>query len=366
MKRKGYLYEQMCDIDLIKTAIHNASEGKRKHERVRNILEHDEKYAQKILDILKTESFRPSGYRLGVIEEGPNRKRREISKPRFFPDQVIHWCIYLVLKPWLFDRFYVFNCGSIPGKGIHYGKRFVEKWVREDRKHTKYYLKMDVRHFYQSIEPWRVMEKLRRIIKDERFLKINEDILAQSDGLPIGMLLSQVYANFFLTDMDYWIRQELGATYYIRYMDDMVIFGNNKKKLHKMQQAINDRLNENGLTMKPNWQVCRFEKEPLDFMGFRFYRTHTTIRKCIMLSITRRVRKTYKRLPDITAHDAASVISYLGWTNCTDTYGMFCKWIRPYLHIQLLKNVQRRTDNERVQKLVSRKTGGVGFKLLPV
>lgn len=365
MKRKGFLYEQMCDKELIKVAIQHASEGKRNQGHVQEILRNSDKYAEKVLKMLQDESFQPSGYVQDIIQEGPSRKRREISKPRFYPDQVIHWCIYLVLKPWLFKRFYYLNCGSIPGKGVHFGKKYVQRWVRTDRKHTKYYLKMDVHHFYQSIQPYRVIEKLRTIIKDEKFIRLNEKILMQSDGLPIGMLLSQVYANFFLTDLDFWVKQELGAVYYLRYMDDMVIFGPNKKKLHAMRDAIEKRLNENGLAMKKNWQVFRLDKEPLDFMGFRFYRTHTTLRRSIMLAITRRVRKTDRAGKNVSAHDASAVISYLGWVKCSDSHNMFCKWIQPHLHIQRLKNAVRRKANERIQRMVGGKTGKVGPGIVP-
>lgn len=365
MKRVGYLYDKMCDIELIKVAIHNAAQGKLHYGHVRRIVEHDEAFAKKIKAMLEDESFMPSHYVHDVIAEGPNKKQRDISKPRWFPDQVIHWCIYLVLKPWLFKRFYPLNCGSIPGKGVHFGKKHVAKWLREDRKNTKYYLKMDVTKFYPSIQPWRVIEKMRRVIKDERFLRLNEKILSMADGLPIGMLLSQVYANFFLTDMDFWIKQELHAKHYIRYMDDMVIFGNNKKALHRMRKAIEMRLAADGLRLKGNWQVCRLDKEPLDFMGFRFYRTHTTLRKCIMFAITRRVRKAHKAGKNVSAHLAASVISYLGWITHSDSYRMFCKWIKPYISIGTLKNAIRRNQREKLQKLVSSKARGVGQNVLP-
>lgn len=361
MKRIGYLYDKMCDVDLIKEAIHNAAKEKMHYAHVRKIVTNDDKYAQKIKYILEEESFEPSPYINDVIKEGPNRKQRDISKPRFYPDQVIHWCIYLALKPWLFNRFYGLNCGSIPGKGVHYGKRHAAKWIRSDRKNTKYYLKLDVRKFYQSIQPRRIIEKLKRIIKDERFIRINAKILSMSDGLPIGMLLSQVYANFFLTDIDYWIKQELKAKYYIRYMDDMVIFGNNKKSLHKMREEIDRRLNENGLQLKSNWQVCRLDKEPLDFMGFRFYRKHTALRKCIMFSITRKVRKAYRAGANVSAGSAAAVISYLGWITHSDSYGMFCKWIKPYLCISRLKDaVRRKQKYENIRKLVGGETGRMG------
>lgn len=363
MKRKGNLYDKMCDKQLVITAIENASHGKRHHSHVRRILREKDRYAEKILQMLQTESFEPSPYIPATIKEGSWRKQREISKPRFYPDQVIHWCIYLVLKPWLFQRFYALNMGSIPGRGVHEGKRHIEKWVRNDRKNTKYYLKMDVTKFYPSIKADYLMAKLRKIIKDERFLRLNERILRMSDGLPIGMLLSQVYANYFLTETDFFIKQQLGAKYYLRYMDDMVIFGPNKKALHRMRKEIEENIGKIGLRLKGNWQVCRFEKEPLDFMGFRFYRDRTTIRRSIMLRLTEHVRRSDSE--KCSYHLAASVLSYLGWVKCTDSHTLYERQIMPYLHVQKLKNIIRRRDHEKLQGKIHREAGDLGQDQLP-
>lgn len=365
MKRKGHLYDQMCDKDLIREAIRNAAKGKTRHRRVRAILNDLDGSVDKIYELLITGTFQPTPYICDTVLEGTGRKKREISKPAFWPDQVIHWCIYLTLRPWLFNRIYGLNYGSIPGRGVHSAKRVMEKWVRGDRKGTKYYLKMDVRKFYPSIQPRRVIEKLRHIIKDERFLELNERILCMSPGLPIGMLLSQVYANFFLTDIDFWIKQELHACHYLRYMDDMVIFGPNKKQLHKLRDAISRRLREDGLTMKGNWQVCRTDKEALDFMGFRFYRDRTTLRKRLMLAITRRVRKADRAGEHASRKLACAVVSYLGWIKHSDSHRLYERWIKPYLHIQILKNIIRRNEHENLQKQIHRAARRLGQDLLP-
>lgn len=365
MKRKGHLYDQMCDKALIREAIQNAAKGKTKHRNVRAILADMDGSVDFIYKLLTTGTFCPTPYICDTVLEGTGRKKREISKPAFWPDQVIHWCIYLTLRPWLFQRIYGLNFGSIPGRGVHCAKRIVEKWIRGDHKNTKYYLKMDVRKFYPSIQPRRVIDKLCRIIKDRRFLALNAQILGMSPGLPIGMLLSQVYANFFLTDMDYWIKQELHACHYLRYMDDMVIFGRNKKQLHKMRDAISQRLRADGLTMKGNWQVCRTDKEPLDFMGFRFYRDRTTLRKRLMLAITRSIRKAGRAGDRVSPHLASAVVSYLGWIKCSDSHRLYDKWIRPYLHIQILKNAIRRKQHEDLQKQIHRQARHLGQGIVP-
>ena len=125
-------------------------------------------------------------------------------------------------------------------------------------------------------------------------------------------------------------------------MDDMVIFGSNKKVLYKVRQAISDYLETNlGLELKANWQVFRFSHgdnkgRDLDFMGFRFYRNRTVLRKTIMLKATRKAKKiSSKEKP--TIHDIRQMMSYLGWINCTDTYNMYVYWIKPLISFQAMK-----------------------------
>ena len=150
--------------------------------------------------------------------------------------------------------------------------------------------------------------------------------------------------------------------HYMRYMDDMVIFGSNKRVLHRMRQAISDYLEmELGLELKVNWQVFRFsygnnQGRDLDFMGFRFYRNRTILRKSIMYKATRKARKISKK-EKATILDAHQMLSYLGWIDCTDTYLMYWKWIKPCVSFQQLKRKVSRYDKydeKRVyQKLVS-------------
>ena len=106
---------------------------------------------------------------------------------------------------------------------------------------------------------------------------------------------------------------------------------------------------------KGDWQVFRFsytvngedKGRPLDFMGFQFYRNRTVLRKSIMLKATRKARKIHKkpyqgRKP--TVHDYRQMMSYLGWIDCTDTYGMYLKHIKPMIDFQKMKRYVSHCD----------------------
>jgi len=338
MKRVGHLYEKICDIENIKTAIIKASKGKRSRDDVRQILTDIPKYAEIIQRQLLSNSFVPAEYRTGTVREGSSKKVRAISKPNFYPDQIVHWAIMLQLQPIFTKGMYKITCGSIPGRGVHYGKKFIEKWLKTDRKNTRYYLKLDITKFYPSVDIDRLEYKLSTKIKDIRALDLVHKILEKGDGLPIGILMSQWFANFYLQDLDHYVKQTLKAIYYVRYMDDMVLFGPNKRKLHRMRKSIDHYLALEGLKLKHNWQVCKTDKEPLDFVGFRFHRGHTTLRKAIMLRITRKARKLARHVVP-TYHDACGMISYLGWVTHSSSYRLYNKWIKPYIQIKELKRI---------------------------
>jgi len=179
-------------------------------------------------------------------------------------------------------------------------------------------------------------------------------------GLPLGFYTSQWLANWYLTELDHYIKEVLKAKYYVRYMDDMVIFGSNKRELHKIRIAIDAYLHEKlGLRLKETWQVYLFNYvkkdgshvgRDLDFMGFRFYRDRTILRKSIMMKATRKARKMCKK-PRKSIHDCRQMLSYLGWFDCTDTYSMYKRRIKPFVSFRQLK--QRESYNARKRGNVS-------------
>lgn len=149
MKRAGNLFEKICDIDNIHEAIINAARGKKSRRTVAYVLENQDKAAGLIRDMLINKTYKPKPYRTFVIKDGPRQKERTIFCPAYYPDQIIHWALMQALQPVIMKGMYEFCCGSIPGRGVHYGKRYLEKWLRKDRKHTKYCLKLDIKKLWR-------------------------------------------------------------------------------------------------------------------------------------------------------------------------------------------------------------------------
>ena len=117
-----------------------------------------------------------------------------------------------------------------------------------------------------------------------------------------------------------------------------VLFHRNKKELRKVKEKIEEYLNNEKLKLKENWQLFRVDSRPVDFIGYRFYRGYTTLRRGNFLRIKRRAKKIYKR-KKIRLTDASAMISYYGWLKHCDSYNFTQKYIKPYVNINELKGV---------------------------
>ena len=168
-----------------------------------------------------------------------------------------------------------------------------------------------------------------------------------------GNYTSQWFANFYLQNLDHYIKEELKAPYYIRYMDDMLIFHRNKKELHKIKDKVEEDLKNEHLKLKENWTLFKVDSRPIDFIGYRFYRGHTTLRSSNFLRIKRRIKKIYKK-GTINYTDASSVLSYYGWIKHCDSNKFNEKYVRPYISLKKCKGVVR-NETKNLQRYKTRK-----------
>lgn len=257
-KKVGYLYDKMCDRDLIRTAIVKGSTGKRNRRDVKKVLADVDGYVEKVYDLISREKFVPTPPKEKQIFDKSSQKARIISIVPFYPDGIVHQLCVMAMHDVLMRGMYRWSCASIPGRGNKCAADYVKRSLKKDPKGTKYCLKMDIYHYYPSISPRRLIWALARKVKDKRFLKFVYDIAASNPdgGLAIGYYVNQWLANFFLEPLDNFILTLPGVKYYVRNMDDMVLLGPNKKQLHKARREIEAFLaNRLGLRLKENWQV---------------------------------------------------------------------------------------------------------------
>lgn len=337
MKRYNNLYEKISDIDNIKKAIICASKDKQKRISVIKVLNDLDNHALIIQDMLVNKSYVPSPYIEKKIFDGARKKERVIKKPKFFPDQCIHWSLMLIVEPLFEKRMYKWSCSSIKGRGIHYAKDYVIGALK-DKRNTKYAYQLDIRKFYPSIDNDILKHKLRRMFKDNGVLWLFDTIIDSDVGLPIGNYTSQWLANYYLQDLDMFIKHNLKIPYYVRYADDMLLFCSNKRKLHKARIEIEELIHKEKLSIKPNWQIYKVDSRPIDFIGFQFHRDYVVLRDTLYLRIKRRAKRIGKK-GYITPKDAMGMTSYWGYIVNSDNHKFYWDDIKPYCDINKCKEI---------------------------
>lgn len=360
-KSFNHLFEKLIAEANIEKAVEIPAKqklNKKARKTAKQVLENSKKFQNQLKEkLLNREVLAKRKHRATLIQDGSSKKVRLILKPDLLFEQMLHHAVVQVMQPIFMRGMYEFSCGSIPGRGPHYGKKYIEKFIKKHRADIKYVLKFDIKKFYPSINTEILKQKLRRIIHDEKMMFVLEQIIdsniavfpdghEESLGVPIGYYTSQWFANFYLQDLDHYIKQDLKAAGLFHYVDDYVIFGRNKKELHKMLEKIKEKLALLDLTVKENYQVFRFDYidkkdgkrkgRPIDFMGFKFYRDKTTLRRSIMLKATRKARKMAKK-KKLTWFDSCQLLSYMGYFLHTDTYKVFQKYIKPFINIKNCK-----------------------------
>lgn len=400
---------QIADTENIKLAFIRAAKGKTNRPDVRRILDDLDFHVKKLQEMLISETFQPAKHEQITINDGILLKKRNIIKPFYKYEQVVHHALIQVLAPQndMIERFgytkclnrgfYEYSCGSIPGRGPDYGARYIHNAFRNDPANTKYFLQMDIHHFFDTIPHRHLKEKLAERIKDEATLRLlyriidnyqSEEMKDEPRGLPIGFYTSPWLANFYLTPLDHCIKQNIledvkihkterfvnkmnrkgirkykvpkysaGIPYYVRYVDDMVLLSGNKKELYLVQERVELKLKEIGLSLKPNWKIRRLEYTDkdgrirgsrLDYLGRVFTRDCIFLRKTILIRSTRKARRIGKK-DTITWHDASSMLSRTGYFKHTDTYGVYQERIKPYVNKKLLRQIMsRHTKKENV------------------
>lgn len=352
MKRAGNLYETICSRENCMEAIREACRHKLHRPSARRLNAWPEAYVEYIMLLLRTKTYVPSPYVVCTINDGISKKQRVIHKPKLYPDLVIQWALMRVIEPIIMRGAYYWSCGSIPGKGIHHGVQGMKRWLRQDPEETKYCLKLDVRKYYPSIDNQILKGQFRRVIKDDDTLWLIDTIIDSNEqGLPIGNYTSQWWSNFYLQPLDHFIKEGIyikgrggkllhfSAPYYCRYVDDLVIFGSNKKQLHAARRQIFEFLEQElHLQVKGNWQLFKTDSRGVDFLGYRFFHDHTILRKRNALRIARRARKTARqKRPSVL--NAQAMVSYYGALKHCDSHNFIEKHIKPYVNIGQLRKV---------------------------
>ena len=376
------LFNSICSMDNLYRAYQNAKSGKGWYKEVKQIEKRPFYYLAGLQYMLKNHLFKTSDYEIFILNEG--KKKRDVYKLPFFPDSIAQWAILQVIEPFLLANMTADTYSAIPGKGIqpivddlrgHYKTKIIDGkkksvWVPSilltDEENTRYCYKIDLHHYYQSINHEVLKQKFRKVFKDPELLwlldeitdSINtateEDLIELSlsgeievdpnTGIPIGNYMSQYSGNFYLSSFDHWVKEELHTKHNYRYMDDVVIFSSSKEELHEIHKKVTAYLRDYlHLNIKGNYQIFPTKVRGVDFVGYRFFGEYTLLRKSTAINFKRKMRACRKKMENNippTYSEWCSFNSYKGWLGNCDSYRLSKKYIEPL--IEYMQNYYER------------------------
>jgi RNA-directed DNA polymerase len=341
MKTYRHLYSQVWAFDNLYAAYRAARKGKRGKAPAATFEFNQEANLIHLQEELRTQTYRPGPYHSFYIGEP---KRRLISAAPF-RDRVVHHALCRVMEAIFERRFIADSYANRVGKGTH---RALDRCTYFARR-RRYALQCDVRQFFPSIDHQILQRILARPIADEGVMWLirrilesgvgvlseeyemrwfpGDDLLAplRPRGLPIGNLTSQFWANCYLNELDQFIKRELKVRCYLRYVDDFLLFHDDKRQLGKWRREIIAFLQTLRLTLHEERAHVRPVTEGIPFLGFVVYPSHRRLKRAKGLAYRRRLKRLVEdyALGHGEAEDLKASIQ--GWINHArygDTWGL--------------------------------------------
>ncbi|MFN0213178.1 MAG: reverse transcriptase domain-containing protein [Saprospiraceae bacterium] len=297
MQRIGNLYPQFCSFENLLLAYRKARRGTRSNLETAAFFHQMEPELLALQAELASGVWQPQPYRYFEIYDP---KQRTISVAAF-RDRVVHHALVNVLEP-IFERRFIFDSyATRKGKGVHAAVARAQHFLRSNG----WFFKTDVEKYFDSIDHGILLGLLQRKIKDRQLLEVCEKIVRnggavrQGLGLPIGNLTSQFFANVYLDPLDHFVADGgaggFGSLAYLRYMDDFVIFSENKEHLKCWRPSIEIFLAERlALQLKPSATFLNSRENGLSFLGRRIFPATVRLHPQHLRRITSRLARREK------------------------------------------------------------------------
>lgn len=267
MKRQGFLMEHICSVDNLLLAYYKAARGKQTKASVKEYVRNLPARIVRLRHDLMAGQAQLGAYHFFVIHDP---KLRSICAASF-EEKIIHHAIINICKPY-FERNLIFDTyATRDGKGVYAAIHRARQGLRR----YGYVAKLDVRKYFDTISHGVLKLQLRRMFKDAALLELMDGIIDSYEvkpgcGVPIGNLTSQYFANLYLSGLDHYVKEELQVPVYVRYMDDMLLFGESKTQVREyvdeVERFVSERLQ---LQLKP--PVLNASKRGVSFLGYNLF-----------------------------------------------------------------------------------------------
>ena len=394
MKRINNIWEKAIDRENGYISLVDGTKNKRGKREVQRLLYSDEAvlkdktkwhlidpkkgkaYAEVLCQRLESKTWihrKPKYKRQYCRNRASSRgKWRDLYIP-YLDDHIIHHMIMNASMEAFTRGMHPHCCGSVPGKGINHVIKTVSGWMRND-KQCRYFVKLDIIHFFDNIDADILKQKLRRKIKDKNILWSHDQTIDSAPvACPVGYYPSPWYANLYLEEFDWFVEQELFKNrrgkrikyvrHYLRYVDDILLIGTSKKDLEKAVREIIQYLDKNyGLSIKNSWEIKKIGKHEMidgkwrlkpdtyfcDIGGYKFCKDATIMRDGVYLSAKRLARKMSKS-EYYTEHQCHAINAKVAWAEQCDSGKFLENDIFPYVNIKTTRRLVSRVDKLRKQ-----------------
>ncbi len=334
-------FSQVYDWCNLVKASDQAARGKRGRQAVAQF---ETFWADHLLDLqtsLRDGSYCPGAYSSFYIHEP---KRRKISAAPF-RDRVVHHALCRIIEPWFEQRFIDDSFANRSGKGTH---RAVDRFQQFSRRY-RYTLRLDIVKHFPSIDHAVLLNEISRAPLDEGIFNLCTAIVASGKGvlddeskaeyfsgddlfatlrprgLPIGNLTSQFWSNVYLNPLDQFIKRELRCPAYLRYVDDMALFGDSKPELWGWKLAIVERLQQLRLRVHSSSSQVTPTYAGTPWLGFVIFPEHRRIKARVGQKAARQIAKVWEeyRLGRATFAELDVIVkSWVNYLEYADTWNL--------------------------------------------
>jgi hypothetical protein len=298
---------------------------------------------------LKSNSYRP-GRSICFVVAKPSP--REIFAADF-RDRIVHHLLVREILPGVEKSLFYNSFACRRGKGTHKAVEALKRYAKtasSGYRNEIFYLQLDVKNFFCSIKHdilFNIFEKF--IERQDKTDEWKEEVLwlgsviifyepqnscvirgdrdlfslipkhkslfhvPVGQGLPIGNYSSQFFANLYLNQLDYFIKQKIKAKYYVRYVDDLVILGHDKCELLPMIASVNDFLKQN-LLLELNIKKTKLNsvEKGIDFLGYFLKPGYTLVRRRVISNCKEKIRMAGTVSPKVFVSQMNSYLGHFG------------------------------------------------------
>lgn len=338
--KKLIKYNDLLDITKIQSCYYIIKNNTKHRDKIVNYELFITSNLVSILSSLKDKTYTHGKYNVFLV----TRPKHRIIMSENLRDKIVnHLVARFALYPYLEPKLLEVNVATRPNKGTKAAIYYMKKYLNSmKQKYDNFYiLKCDISKYFYSIDHTILLDKLKKIIKDNDILNLLEEIIESTNrpyvnldidkcikrekekikiskinenekkelynildniprylykkGLPIGNMTSQILAIFYLNDLDHFIKEKLRIKYYIRFMDDFVLIHEDKDYLKYCKGEINKELNKLKLKLNKKTEIINISKG-ITFLGFKYIISGNRLNIIISNNVKRRINKYMRNI----------------------------------------------------------------------